>query len=45
MKRKGLDIIENLRQNYGITNTADLTIEQFNSIFRKINTMPDVKGE
>lgn len=41
MVRKGLNVTENLKKNYGIENTEDLTKEQYISIFRKINTLPD----
>ncbi len=41
MMRKGLNVVENLKKNYGITNTADLTKEQYLSIFKAINGLPD----
>lgn len=41
MLRKGVDIVHNLQKNYGISNTADLTKEQYLSIFKAINNMPD----
>ena len=41
MTRKGIDVIKNLESNYKISNTADLTIAQYNSIFKAIKDMPD----
>lgn len=41
MMRKGIDVVHNLQKNYGISNTADLTKEQYLSIFKAINNMPD----
>lgn len=41
MTRKGIDVVKNLEANYKISNTADLTIAQYNSIFTKIKDMPD----
>lgn len=41
MMRKGLNVVENLKKNYGISNTADLTKEQYLSIFKAINNLPD----
>lgn len=41
MTRKGIDVIKNLESNYQISNTADLTIAQYNSIFKAIKDMPD----
>lgn len=43
MVRKGIDVVHNLQKNYGISNTADLTKEQYLSIFKAINNMPDKK--
>lgn len=40
-KRKGLNVVDNLKKNYGISNTADLTKEQYLSIFKAINNLPD----
>ena len=45
MVRKGIDVVHNLQKNYGISNTADLTKEQYLSIFKAINNMPDKKIE
>ncbi len=46
MVRKGLDVVKQLEKNYGISNTADLTITQFNSIMKSVQNMPDkVTGE
>ena len=46
MKRKGIDVVASLQQNYGISNTSDLTIKQFNTIFQAMNKLPDKeKGE
>lgn len=41
MMRKGIDVVKNLEQNYGISNTSDLTIAQFNSILKAVKDMPD----
>ena len=41
MMRKGLNVVDNLKKNYGISNTADLTKEQYLSIFKSINGLPD----
>lgn len=41
MMRKGLNVAHDLQKNYGITNTADLTKEQYLSIFKAINNLPD----
>lgn len=41
MMRKGLNVAHDLQKNYGISNTADLTKEQYLSIFKAINNLPD----
>lgn len=41
MMRKGLNVVDNLKKKYGISNTADLTKEQYLSIFKAINNLPD----
>lgn len=41
MIRKGLNVVELLKKNYGISNTADLTKEQYLSIFKAVNGLPD----
>lgn len=41
MMRKGLNVVDNLKKNYGISNTADLTKEQYLSIFKAISNLPD----
>ena len=41
MMRKGINVVENLKKNYGISNTSDLTKEQYLSIFKAINNLPD----
>ena len=41
MKRKGLDVVKNLEDNFGIKNTSDLTLAQHNSILKAIKDMPD----
>lgn len=41
MVRKGINVVHDLQKNYGISNTADLTKEQYLSIFKAINNMPD----
>lgn len=41
MMRKGLNVTELLEKNYGIKNTADLTKEQYASVLKKVNELPD----
>lgn len=41
MKKKGLNVEEQLKSNYGITNTKDLTKEQYASILKAMSSMPD----
>lgn len=41
MMRKGVDVVKNLEHNYGISNTADLTVTQFSQILKAMNTLPD----
>lgn len=41
MTRKGLEVVTLLKKNYGISNTADLTKEQYVSILNKIKDIPD----
>lgn len=41
MLRKGINVVSDLKKNYGITNTADLTKEQYLEIFKAISKMPD----
>lgn len=41
MKKKGLNVEERLKNNYGITNTKDLTKEQYTSILKAISNIPD----
>lgn len=41
MMRKGIDVVEALEKNYGIKNTADLTKEQYISIVKAMNKLPD----
>lgn len=43
MKQKGLDIEKQLQQNYGISNTKDLTKRQYASILNVIKNMPNKK--
>lgn len=43
MTRKGLNVVEALKQNYGIDNTSKLTKEQYIAIINKCNSMPDKK--
>ncbi len=45
MTRKGLDVVKNLEQNYGISNTKDLTKQQYMSIIKKVTALPDKKVE
>lgn len=45
MVRKGLEVIPLLQKNYGISNTADLTKEQYISILKTVKDMPDKKTE
>ena len=41
MLRKGINVVHDLQKNYGISNTSDLTKEQYLSIFKAINKLPD----
>lgn len=41
MLRKGINVVHDLQKNYGISNTSDLTKEQYLSIFKTINKLPD----
>lgn len=41
MTRKGLNVVEELKKNYGIDNTNKLTKEQYFSILKVCNTLPD----
>lgn len=41
MMKKGLNVEEQLKSNYGITNTKDLTKEQYASILKAISSLPD----
>jgi len=43
MVKKGLDVVKELQKNYQISNTKDLTKEQFNAIMSKIKDLPDKK--
>lgn len=43
MMKKGLNVVDNLKKNYGISNTADLTKEQYLSIFKTISKLPDME--
>lgn len=40
---KGLNVIENLKKNYGIENTKDLTKKQYVSILNAIKDLPNKK--
>lgn len=41
MIRKGLNVVEQLQNNYGIDNTNKLTKEQYFSILKVVQAMPD----
>ena len=41
MKRKGVDVVSNLEKFFGVSNTADLTKEQYAVLIKKLNDMPD----
>ena len=43
MLRKGVDVVSNLKKLFGISNTNDLTKEQFSQLIKKLNDMPDKK--
>lgn len=43
MMDKGLNVIENLKKNYGIENTKDLTKKQYVSILSAIKNLPSKK--
>ena len=44
MTRKGVDVVPNLKKNYNITNTKDLTRRQYISILTVMKKMPDKKS-
>ena len=41
MMKKGLDVMKELKRNYGVTNTKELTKEQYASILKTISNLPD----
>ena len=41
MTKKGLNVVEQLKANYGVSNTKDLTKEQYASILKAIKDLPD----
>lgn len=41
MLRKGIDVVSNLKKLFGISNTNELTKEQFAQLIKKLNNMPD----
>ena len=41
MKKKGLNVEKELKNNYDITNTSDLTKEQYVKILKAISSLPD----
>lgn len=41
MKKKGLNVEKELKNNYGITNTNDLTKEQYVKILKAVSNLPD----
>lgn len=41
MMRKGVDVVSNLQKIFGVSNTADLTKEQYAQLVKKLNDMPD----
>lgn len=41
MLRKGVDVVSNLKKLFGISNTNELTKEQFAQLIKKLNDMPD----
>ena len=43
MTQKGLDVVKELQKNYQISNTKDLTKEQYVSILNVIKNLPDKK--
>lgn len=43
MVRKGIDVVSNLKSNYGIENTSELTKEQYMSVLKVCNGLPDEK--
>lgn len=43
MMKKGLDVVKELQKNYQISNTKDLTKEQYVSILGVIKNLPDKK--
>lgn len=45
MTRKGVDVVPNLKKNYNITNTKDLTRRQYISILNAMKKLPDKEVE
>lgn len=43
MIRKGIDVVSNLQKIFNVSNTADLTQEQYSQLVSKLNAMPDKK--
>ena len=41
MKQKGLDVEKNLKDNYGISNTSELTTKQYTNILTAIKKLPN----
>lgn len=43
MTRKGIDVVDSLQKSFNISNTKDLTKQQYFSIIEKIKDLPDKK--
>ena len=43
MAKKGLDIVKSLQKEYGISNTKELTKQQYADLLMRIKQMPDMK--
>ena len=43
MARKGYDVVPTLKEYFKVSNTADLTKNQYMEIVNKCNTLPDIK--
>lgn len=45
MVRKGCDVVKDLQHNFGISNTKDLTKQQYIMMLKSLNKLPDKKQQ
>ena len=45
MVRKGCDVVKDLQHNFGISNTKDLTKQQYIMMLKSLNKLPDKKSQ